>query len=346
MELGSNKPDLFVPRRWLRGGHLQTFAGNFMKRPSVLPEGEERLFSVEEDVQVLCHCHWQTAAKAAAPTVLIVHGLEGSSNSQYVLGLGAKAWKLGWNVVRMNIRNCGGTEKLTRTLYHSGLSGDIRSVVSALIELDGLERVFLVGYSMGGNQVLKCMGEWADDAPEQVKGAATVSPACDLSLSADAVHSLSNRVYEWWFLIGLHQRLRRKAELFPGIYDLRLLKKSWSIRSFDEYVTARYMGFAGAEDYYARSSASRVVDHIELPTLIIHSQDDPFVVIAPDTEAKIEANEHITYLRTEHGGHCAFLAEPNGYDGRWAEKTVIEFFQSVLASTKAATEPQGAGHGR
>lgn len=342
MEPGPFKPDRFVPRRWLRGGHLQTWAGNFMKRPNLLPEPEERLFSVEPEVQILCHCHFRPVEKkASAPTLLIVHGLEGSSNSQYVLGTGAKAWLRGWNVVRMNIRNCGGTEKLTPTLYHSGLSSDVRAVVSALIELDGLERIFLAGFSMGGNQVLKCLGEWGDDAPEQVKGGAVVSPACDLSLAADAVHSLTNRIYEWWFLTGLHQRLRRKAELFPGRYDLNLLKKSWSIRDFDEYVTARYMGFAGAEDYYTRSSASRVVERISVPTLIIHAEDDPFVVIAAETEAKLYANEHIAYVRTQHGGHCAFLAEPDGYDGRWAEKTLVEFFAGIASSTAVDVSLRG-----
>jgi predicted alpha/beta-fold hydrolase len=297
-----------------------------MKRPILLPPPEERLFSVEPEVQILCHCNFQAEPmKTAAPTLLIVHGLEGSSSSQYVLGTGAKAWLRGWNVVRMNIRNCGGTEKLAPTLYHSGLSCDVRAVTSALIEIDNLESVFLVGFSMGGNQVLKCLGEWGGEAPAQVKGGAAVSPACDLSLCADAVHAPVNRVYEWWFLAGLHQRLRRKAELFPGIYDLKLLKKSWSIRDFDEHVTARYMGFAGAEDYYTRSSASRVVDRIALPTLVIHAEDDPFVVIADETGRMLSANPYVSYLRTRHGGHCAFLADPHGYDGRWAEKTVIDF---------------------
>src|SRR5215469_14293881 len=112
----------FVPRRLIRGGHAQTLVGNFLPRKNALPDPEEQLFQVAEDVQVLCHCHWQTHPEERA-TVVIVHGLEGSSLSQYVIGTGSKAWIAGMNVVRMNMRNCGGTDQLAPTLYHSGLSG-------------------------------------------------------------------------------------------------------------------------------------------------------------------------------------------------------------------------------
>ncbi len=334
---GELDPGSFVPRRGLRGGHLQTLAGNFLPRTDNLPAAEQRLFQVEEDVQVLCHCHWQPDRRGRL-TVILVHGLEGSSDSQYVIGTGNKAWDRGWNIVRMNIRNCGGTEMLGPTLYHSGLSGDIRRVVEALLREDELEYVGLVGYSMGGNQVVKCVGEWGSDAPEEVVAAAGVSPACDLSISADAIHRKQNRIYEWKFLFGLRARMLRKAALFPERYDRKelaaALRRVRSIRDFDELITAQYMGFEGADDYYSKASASRVVDRIAVPTLIIHSQDDPFIIMSPETEAKFAANPHITYLRTEHGGHCAFLADANGYDGRWAELQVVNFFDRAVSALK------------
>ena len=323
----------FVPRKGLRGGHLQTLAGNFLPRTDNLPKSEERLFQVEDEVQVMCHCHWQTD-RANRLTVMLVHGLEGSSDSQYVIGTGNKAWAKGWNVVRMNIRNCGGTEKLGPTLYHSGLSNDIRRVVEALLRDDNLQHIALVGYSMGGNQVLKCVGEWGSEAPRSLVAAAGISPACDLSISADAIHRLQNRIYEWKFLFGLRARMLRKAALFPDRYDrdalAAALRRVRSIRDFDELITAQYMGFEDAEDYYTQASSSRVVDRIAVPTLVIHSQDDPFIIMSPETEAKLEANPHITYFRTEHGGHCAFLAEANGYDGRWAESQIVDFFERAL----------------
>lgn len=322
--------DSFVPRRGIRGGHLQTLAGNFLRRENGLPAPEERLFEVDEDVQVLCHCHWQ-AERRRTLTLMIVHGLEGSSESKYVIGTGSKAWQRGWNVVRMNVRNCGGTEKLAPTLYHSGLSDDIRGVVSVLLEQEQLEHIAIAGFSMGGNQVLKLAGEWGSEAPRQLAAVCGISPACDLSASADELHKAVNRVYEWWFLLGLFERYRRKSALFPGRFDPSAIKGVRSIRDFDDKVTARYMGFAGAEDYYTRASSARVVDRIAVPTLVVHAKDDPFVVLRPETEAKLRANPHVTYIATEHGGHCAFLAPPNGYDGRWAERTIVEFCAKMLA---------------
>jgi predicted alpha/beta-fold hydrolase len=316
-------PEVFVPRRFLRNGHLQTLAGNFLPRKSRLPEPEERLFQVEEDVQVLCHCHWQSQHELR-PTVLIVHGLEGSSLSQYVIGTGSKAWDVGMNVVRMNMRNCGGTERLTPTLYHSGLSSDVGAVVRTLIEQEKLRRIGLVGYSMGGNLVLKLAGEWGSGALPELKAVATVSPAADLAASADAMHEKANRIYEWKFLLSMVRRYRRKRTLFPGLYHASRLPRS--IRDFDDIITARYNGFTSAQDYYTRAAASRVADKIAVPALVIHSADDPFIRMLPETRARFLANPHVTLLQTQHGGHCAFLAQANGYDGRWAERQIIQFF--------------------
>jgi predicted alpha/beta-fold hydrolase len=258
-----------------------------------------------------------------------VHGLEGSSDSQYVIGTGSKAWRAGMNVVRMNMRNCGGTERLGPTLYNSSMSADVGTVANSLIRADGLPRIALVGYSMGGNVVLKMLGEWGADAPPQVIAGIGVSPAMDLAASADALHDRANRIYEWKFLRGLKKRIRRKAILFPGRYDTRYLRGLGSLRDFDDQITARYCGFRGAGDYYTRAASSQFLDRITLPTLIMHSEDDPFIRVLPDTRSKIVHNSHITYLETTNGGHCAFLAEPNGYDGRWAERQTVAFVQRV-----------------
>jgi hypothetical protein len=317
--------NVFVPRRFLSNRHLMTLAGNFLPRESRLPPAEERLFQVEDGVQVLCHCHWQ-AERERCGTVLLVHGLEGSSLSQYVIGTGSKAWDVGMNVVRMNMRNCGGTERLTSTLYNSGMSGDVGVLVRTLIDQDNLQCIGLVGYSMGGNLVLKLAGDMGTDIPPQVCGVVAVSPAADLAPSADAMHTWDNRIYEWKFLWSLMRRYRRKRELFPAIYK-PVARFPRTIREFDEVITAPYCGFAGADDYYTRSSAARVVDRISVPTLVIHALDDPFIRLLPETRAKMLANSHVTLRETEHGGHCAFLASANGYDGRWAERQTIEFFQ-------------------
>ena len=315
----------FVARAYLRNRHAMTLAGNFLPRKNGLPEPEECFYKVADETQVLCHCHWQTEPERR-PTIIIVHGLEGSSVSQYVIGTSAKAWEAGMNVVRMNMRTCGGTEKLTPTLYHSGLSSDVDAVLRRVIESRKLQRVGLVGYSMGGNLVLKLAGELGASAPAELKVVAAVSPAADLAASADAMHVGGNRIYEWKFLLSLMRRFKRKSALFPDIYK-RVERWPASIREFDDVITARYCGFESADDYYARAGASRVVDKIAVPTLVIHAQDDPFIRLLPQTRAKMLANQQITLLETLHGGHCAFLAQPNGYDGRWAERQIIHFFR-------------------
>ncbi len=321
------REEVFVPRRGLRGGHMQTLAAYFASRTDHLPLAEERLFSVDPEVQVMCHCHWQTERKSRT-TLMIVHGLEGSSTSQYVIGTANKAWAAGMNVVRMNMRNCGGTESLSATLYHSGLSADAGAVARALIEQEQLESIALAGFSMGGNIVLKIAGEWGAEAPKEVRAVVAVSPAIDLSASADALHRWDNRLYEWWFLIALAGRMRRKAELFPERFRAYPLGSIRSIRDFDDRITARYFGFNGAEDYYKRASAGPVLEHIAVPTQVIHALDDPFIRMLPATRQKLQQNPNVRLLESAHGGHCAFLAEANGYDGRWSERQIVRFVES------------------
>ncbi len=318
----------FRARRPFLGGHAQTLAGNFLPRRNRLPSAEDRLFDVELGVQVLCHCHWQ-AARQEAMTLIIVHGLEGSSESRYVIGTGSKAWLAGMNVVRMNVRTCGGTERLGRTLYNSGMSADVGAVAKTLIEQDGLQKLAFAGFSMGGNMVLKLLGEWGDQAPPQIKAAAGISPAMDLAASADALHEPANRIYEMKFLRSLRRRMRRKAALYPGHFDTRYLNGIRSLRDFDDQITARYCGFLDAQDYYTRAASTRVLDRIAIPTLVLHAGDDPFIRVLPETRDKLLRNPHVVYVETERGGHCAFLAEANGYDGRWAERQAIAFIQRV-----------------
>jgi len=320
------KPPKFVPRHWLRGGHVQTIASFFLPRRLSVPPGEARLIEIEPGVKVLCHCHWQPDRENAM-TVIVVHGLEGSSDSEYILGLAVKGAALGMNLVRFNQRNCGGTDALSPTLYHSGRSQDVARVAQHLIEHDHISRLALAGFSMGGNIVLKLAGEWGREGPPQFRAVAAVCPSVDLAASADALHEPANRLYEYYFLWKLRRRLREKARLFPATFDPSRMKGVTSLRGFDDKVTAYYSGFAGAGDYYARAAAANVVDRIAVPALILHAANDPFIRITPQTRKKILSNPNITFHETEDGGHCSFLAEANGDDGHWAETHVLEFLR-------------------
>jgi uncharacterized protein len=325
----------FRPRRFLSNGHLQTIAGNYLPRPNALPPPELQLVEVSPATggqiasQVLCDCHWQPEEmRAGSPTAIIVHGLEGSSNSQYVVGNANKLWHAGCNIIRMNMRNCGGTEALTPTLYHSGLSNDVLAVMKFFVAQHGLRWISLIGYSMGGNLALKLAGELGAAAPPELRSVIGVSPALDLGPSADALHLPQNRLYERKFLRALLRRFRRKASLFPRAYDPNRAVGIRSLREFDDRITALYSGFTGAEDYYHRAAAARVLDRIAVPTLILHALDDPFIRFSAEARSAIKANPQITLLESEHGGHCAFLAQPDaasGYDGYWAEHTLLRF---------------------
>lgn len=270
-------------------------------------------------------------------TIIVVHGLEGSSDSQYALGIAAKALRSGMNVVRYNQRNCGGTDALAPVLYHSGLSGDIAAVARDVITHDGVTRLALVGFSMGGNLVLKLAGEWGTQAPPEFLAVAACCPALDLAASADALHEPSNRIYETYFLWALRRRMLQKARLFPGHFDPARLRGIRSLRDFDDKVTAYYCGFTGVDDYYDRASAVHVVAQIAVPALVIHAANDPFVRISPQTRGKVLANPNITFIEAEDGGHCAFLGEPargasnnaNRDDGFWAENMIVNFLGEV-----------------
>ncbi len=325
--MGTWQTEAFIPRRGLRGGHVQTLASFFLSRRISVPPPEERLIEVEPGVRVLCHCHWQPERRNAL-TILIIHGLEGSSDSQYMLGIAAKGMAAGMNVVRMNQRNCGGTDALSPTLYHSGRSQDLAAVAQYLMDRDGVSRLALAGFSMGGNLVLKLAGEWGSKGPRQFCAVAAVCPAVDLGPSADALHLLSNRLYEYYFVIQLRQRLREKARLFPGQFDLARLRGVSTLRDFDDKITAFYCGFTGADDYYARAAAAPLLDRIAVPALILHAANDPFIRILPETRRTILANPNITFVETDDGGHCSFLADPDGDDGHWVERQILNFLGS------------------
>lgn len=284
------------------------------------------MVEVEPGVKILCQGHWQNDRQSPL-TLVVVHGLEGSSESAYMLGLAKKGLAAGMNVVRMNQRNCGGTEDVAPTLYHSGLSRDVAAVAQNLIEQDRISKFALVGFSMGGNLVLKLAGEWGREGPSQFRAVAAVCPAMDLAASSDALHSRSNRLYEYYFIWKLRRRLRSKARLFPKVFETSRLRGVTTLREFDDKITAHYCGFTGAVDYYARAAAANVVDRITVPAFILHAANDPFIRILPETRKKILANPNITFLETEDGGHCSFLAQPDGDDGRWAESQILEFLR-------------------
>jgi hypothetical protein len=307
-----------------------TIAAAYWPRRFALPPPEPRLFRVAEDSQLLAACHWQEGKRKDAPVIAIVHGLEGSCDSNYVLGIAEKAYQRGFHVLRLNQRNCGGTETLTPTLYNSGMSEDYRAVFEELARGDGFTQVFFAGYSMGGNLVTKMAGEYGEAAPRALRGVCAICPALDLAACADALQKPENYFYQRRFVNGLMSRYARKAALFPKIYSQNGFPRIRSVRGFDDAITAPCFGYRDAQEYYEAAGARKVVARVRVPTLMITAQDDPFVPYESFLAAMVAENPAIRFLAPEHGGHCGFISKHGDAERFWAEARVVEFCEEHL----------------
>jgi predicted alpha/beta-fold hydrolase len=321
----------FVPLRRWKGGHWMTlYAWGKPRTFPALPSPEIRYFDVASGSRVLAHCHWQPR-RWEHPTLIALHGLESSSDAHYVRGLSEKAFLAGFNAVRLNQRNCGGTERLSDSLYHSGLTGDPIAVIRELADVDRLPAFVCAGYSLGGNLALKLAGDYGANPPDCLRAVCAVSPTLDLAICVEALEERRNAIYQWHFVRNLKRRMRRKVRAFPGRWSLDALGRIHSIREFDQAYTAPHHGFHDAADYYHRASAIRVIDKISIPTLIITSADDPFVPPGPFREPAVINNRNITVKVLQHGGHCGFVEESKeGYDGYWAEREIVEFASQCI----------------
>ena len=318
----------FVPRPSLRNGHTMTIFGwgnpRYFPR---LPKPTRRYFDVDDEARVVADCHWQPEPWER-PTILALHGLNGSSDAHYMRGIASKAFERGMNVVRLNQRNCGNTEHLSAGLFHSGLTQDARQVIRELTTVDGLQAIAVAGYSLGGNLALKLAAEYGTEAPSQLLGVAAVSPIIEIGDCVRALEQPRNVLYQWNFVKDLKRRMRRKDKYWPGRFDIGRLPSIKTVREFDEVYTAPHFGFDGADDYYYRASAMRIIDRLRVPALIITAEDDPFVPAGPFRDPKVSRNPVVELTICEHGGHCGFVGPAAGdNDGYWAENEIVEFVE-------------------
>ena len=320
----------FVPPPWLKNGHAMTlYAWAKRRHFPELPAPERRMFKVTDDTTVAADCYWQPE-RAARPLLLALHGLESSSDAHYMRGLASQALGRGWNAVLLNQRNCGGTERLTPGLYHSGLTADPLAVMRELVDTDGMRDIGIVGYSLGGNLAIKIAGELGASGSLPVRAAVAVSPTIDLDVCVRAIERRANVAYQWNFVRNLRARMRRKVEAWPGAFDLAPLDRIWTIRAFDEQYTAPFHGFAGATDYYQKASALRVIDRIRIPALILTAEDDPFVPGDQFRAAAIRENPFVTARVEPWGGHCGFIASKHAADPYWAEASAAAFLEAAF----------------
>jgi predicted alpha/beta-fold hydrolase len=313
----------------LPGRHLRTLWGRLGRRLPVVATRRERLETPDGDVLELDRLD---GAASTSPQLVILHGLEGTPQSRYARGMLAEAARRGWGAHLMYFRSCAGTLNRTRRLYHSGETGDLAFVAGHLIrEYEHAPLVF-AGFSLGGNVLLKWLGERGGELPAQVRGAAAVSVPFDLARGARYIGQGFARIYESSFLRSLKRKTLAKLEQYPDLADPVRLARSRSIYEFDDAVTAPVHGFRSADDYYARSSSLGYLAAIRVPTLLLSAVDDPFLPPGVLGEVRVIAARvpALTVEFVPRGGHVGFVMGPPWRPFYYAEWRVAEFLAGGL----------------
>jgi predicted alpha/beta-fold hydrolase len=262
--------------------------------------------------------------------VLLIHGLEGSSESNYMITTSKQLNNSGFDTVCMNLRSCSGEDNLLLETYHSGKTDDVDFIIKHLTANYNYENIIIVGFSLGGNLTLKYLGEY-DDIPTEVRGGITVSVPIDLTSSQAELTKLKNKIYLNEFLRTLKLKILEKAEKFPE-YKLNkeLLFKATKFRHLEKQYTVPVFGFESSEDYWIRASSKPYIPEIKVPTLLINSLDDSFLSkeCFPFKEAKNLSNFHL--LTPNYGGHVGFISSFNNIENRWLEENIIKFIQNNI----------------
>lgn len=301
--------------------HLQTILSHFWPR-----HGEERRFPLESrryrtepDVEVLVES--QRPDETARGEIVMVHGLEGSGAAVYIRSLSGAALRSGFAAHRFNLRTCGGTEQWCKTLYHAGLTSDLLAVLREL-QKQGRAPATIIGFSLGGNVVLKLAGELDDEAPELIRAVCAVSTPLDLAACARRIHEPDNWIYERRFVTRMKQRLRATGR-HPDA-DFERLR---SVFDLDNRITAPSFGFGDAPNYYATQSSSQFLGRIRVPTLLVQSKDDPFIPFSVYEDGLIRQNPRIQLIVTERGGHLGFISRRQ--PRFWLDEMLIDWILSL-----------------
>ena len=313
---------------WLPGGHLQTLWGKFARWRIEISTRRELLRAPDGDALELHHLD----GAAGAPHVLLMHGLEGSRNSHYVGGFLDQAARRRWNATLLVFRGCGDAANEARRLYHSGETSDLELVMSTLIHRNPSAIRFVAGVSLGGNVLLKWLGE-SGVSTRRVRAAAAVSVPFDLEAGARKISRGISRIYDWSFLQSLRRKARVKLAHYPDLFDDERLARARSVIEFDDAVTAPVHGFASATDYYSRSSSLAFLSHVRVPTLLLSALNDPFLPPAVLELARKTASENpaLSVEFVEGGGHVGFVAGTTPWRARYyAEWRVFDYFDAAM----------------
>ena len=309
-----------------RNAHLATIAANFWQRPRLDTPQLPTYFQTESDVQVMAITQSPAEIKGE---LIMLHGLEGSHQSGYMRSLAHAALGQGYRTHRLNMRGCGGTEQLSQTLYHAGLTSDLHFILKQF-ERERRGPVFLAGFSLGGNVILKLLGELGET--KLIAGAAAVSTPIDLEACCRRMMEPQNWLYGNRFVSRLKQRYQERHRLNPEHYRphqdrLALLSEIRTVMDFDDRITAPYFGFGTAVRYYASQSSGSFLAGIRVPTLVVQAQDDPLIPFAVYQQHPWAQYPQLQLLAPPHGGHVGFLAKEN--PRFWVDQAITTFFRSL-----------------
>jgi predicted alpha/beta-fold hydrolase len=270
-------------------------------------------------------------ARGDGPLVVVLHGLEGCAQSGYALEMYRALFRVGLDAVGMNFRSCSGEANRLPRMYHSGDTGDLTHVLDLLAGRLGSRPTGAVGFSLGGNVLLKYLGEQKKNTP--IRAAAAISVPFDLGAGADHLERGFGKVYRYYLVRRLMRKVRAKVHLLDGVLNLERASAARTFREFDDAVTAVLHGFEDADDYYRRSSSRQFVPRVSIPTLIVHAEDDPFLPPGTIRQDPVQANPHLTLRITPRGGHVGFVSGSPRSPVFWAEREAGRFLAARLRPT-------------
>jgi predicted alpha/beta-fold hydrolase len=326
----------YTPAWWVPGAHLQTLWGKLVRRPPVVPTRCERWATPDGDELEIRRLDAAPDSDAHTPRLLILHGLEGTIRSHYLRGTLEQARRRGWAADILIFRGCNGELPRARRFYHSGETSDLDQVVRRLTSEHPEQPLVLAGFSLGGNVLLKWLGEQGDQLPAEVVAAAAVSVPFDLELGSRHIERGFSRIYTHHFLRTLRHKALRKLAEAPDLFDPVRLNEARTLMEFDDAVTAPVHGFKDASDYYSRSSSIHFLSSIRRPTLLLSARDDPFLPLEVLDDVSIVARDNpcITPEFHERGGHVGFVSGRLPWRAHfYAEARLLSFLSSQITGS-------------